>query len=477
MAFRGVSFSIAGTLTLRAHAEIVSLITTQGGEFHDTATAKTTFIISSEEMASVMTNPYKLQFMPDLEKQVKTANMYGLPIVDAEFIDKSIAAQKKVDHTPFLIPGFAVDVESKYKINEQAKSDLDKRVQDLIKILFDQNEMSRSLVDLGLDVRKMSLITEGKIKDAYKILKETEENLQPTSTQTPQQHQAKLKQISDRFYALIPTTDTSVIKTIDSIKEKSSLLATLTDIEIAQRLMKQAPEDLNMNPVDVNYRKLRAKIVPLEHYRAEFAMIKNMLENTQSGEFPFKVEIEDVFEIEREGERERFKDYARLPHHRLLWHGSRLTNYIGIVSQGLRIAPPEAPVTGYFLGKGIYFADMVSVSGQYCHAKPEQPYGLLLLSDVALGRAFQLAHGKYIGKEDLDGAGFHSVKCWGTKGPDPGYDIISPDGLIVSTGKEGKTGVPVSELIHNEIVVYDPAQVLLRYLLKVKFTIVEKKYV
>ena len=36
----------------------------------------------------------------------------------------------------------------------------------------------------------------------------------------------------------------------------------------------------------------------------------------------------------------------------LLWHGSRLTNFVGILSQGLRIAPPEAPVTGYMFGKG-----------------------------------------------------------------------------------------------------------------------------
>jgi len=43
---------------------------------------------------------------------------------------------------------------------------------------------------------------------------------------------------------------------------------------------------------------------------------------------------------------------------RLLWHGSRATNFGGILSQGLRIAPPEAPVSGYMFGKGIYLADM-----------------------------------------------------------------------------------------------------------------------
>ena len=42
----------------------------------------------------------------------------------------------------------------------------------------------------------------------------------------------------------------------------------------------------------------------------------------------------------------------------LLWHGSRTTNFAGILQQGLRIAPPEAPVNGYMFGKGVYFADV-----------------------------------------------------------------------------------------------------------------------
>eukprot|EP00961_Rhodomonas_salina_P285641 3860090-Rhodomonas_salina.1 len=38
--------------------------------------------------------------------------------------------------------------------------------------------------------------------------------------------------------------------------------------------------------------------------------------------------------------------------------------------QGLRIAPPEAPVTGYMFGKGVYFADMVSKSANYWYVGP-----------------------------------------------------------------------------------------------------------
>lgn len=66
----------------------------------------------------------------------------------------------------------------------------------------------------------------------------------------------------------------------------------------------------------------------------------------------------------------------------LLWHGSRLTNWCGILSSGLRIAPPEAPVTGYMFGKGLYFADSFSKSANYCFATQKNNRGLMLLCEV-----------------------------------------------------------------------------------------------
>lgn len=51
-----------------------------------------------------------------------------------------------------------------------------------------------------------------------------------------------------------------------------------------------------------------------------------------------------IFKIAREGEHQRYRPFEELHNRQLLWHGSRATNYAGILSQGLRIAPPEAPV-------------------------------------------------------------------------------------------------------------------------------------
>ena len=77
-------------------------------------------------------------------------------------------------------------------------------------------------------------------------------------------------------------------------------------------------------------------------------------------------QVQDIFRIERKGEEERFQQspYAKVKGNdrRLLWHGSRVTNYGGILSQGLRIAPPEAPVNGYAFGKGVYLVRTIFIS-------------------------------------------------------------------------------------------------------------------
>ena len=67
----------------------------------------------------------------------------------------------------------------------------------------------------------------------------------------------------------------------------------------------------------------------------------------------------------------------------LLWRGSRITNFVGILSQGLRIAPPEAPVSGYLFGKGIYLADLAEKSIHYCRSHGS-PKALILLIEVTI---------------------------------------------------------------------------------------------
>lgn len=60
----------------------------------------------------------------------------------------------------------------------------------------------------------------------------------------------------------------------------------------------------------------------------------------------YTLELLELFSCRKETEYERFKNVGNCM---LLWHGSRMSNWAGILSQGLRIAPPEAPSTGYMV--------------------------------------------------------------------------------------------------------------------------------
>jgi hypothetical protein len=59
------------------------------------------------------------------------------------------------------------------------------------------------------------------------------------------------------------------------------------------------------------------------------------------------LDIEQIYTLERAEEAGRRLGGDGKKKTMLLWHGSRMSNFIGILSQGLRIAPPEAPATGY----------------------------------------------------------------------------------------------------------------------------------
>ncbi|XP_077341983.1 poly [ADP-ribose] polymerase 1-like [Lithobates pipiens] len=116
-------------------------------------------------------------------------------------------------------------------------------------------------------------------------------------------------------------------------------------------------------------------------------------------------------------------------------------------------------------GKGVYFADMVSKSANYCHTTPSNPTGLILLGEVALGSMYELKAASHITKLPK---GKHSVKGLGRTAPDPAA-TVQLDGVDVPLGKGMSTNINDTSLMYNEYIVYDIAQVNLKYLLKLKF--------
>jgi len=237
----------------------------------------------------------------------------------------------------------------------------------------------------------------------------------------------------------------------------------LIDIEVATSLLKQDPTSASQgkSAIDQSYDKLKCKIEPVDPSSEEYAMIAKYVKNTHEKETP---KIIDVFRVDREGEEERYTKGGKSSGNRqLLWHGSRLTNFVGIISQGLRIAPPEAPVSGYRFGKGVYFADMMSLSSRYCRTQTKDEHFCMLLGDVAMGKAAELARDTYMEKPL---SGYDSSLALGTVNPDPS-DTGDFNGAAVPFGKIVKNGRKNVSCYENQMIVYNVNQCCLKYLLRV----------
>ncbi|XP_049724171.1 poly [ADP-ribose] polymerase 1 [Elephas maximus indicus] len=354
----------------------------------------------------------------------------------------------------------------KLTVNPGTKSKLPKPVQELIKMIFDVESMKKAMVEYEIDLQKMPLgkLSKRQIQAAYSILSEVQQALSQGSSDS------QILDLSNRFYTLIPhdfgMKKPPLLNNADSVQAKVEMLDNLLDIEVAYSLLRGGSEDSSKDPIDVNYEKLKTEIKVVDRDSEEAEIIRKYVKNTHATTHnAYDLEVVDIFKIEREGENQRYKPFRQLHNRQLLWHGSRTTNFAGILSQGLRIAPPEAPVTGYMFGKGIYFADMVSKSANYCHTSQGDPIGLILLGEVALGNMYELKHASHISKLPK---GKHSVKGLGKTTPDPSASITL-DGVEVPLGTGISSGVNDTSLLYNEYIIYDIAQVNLKYLLKLKF--------
>ncbi|KAG1934883.1 poly [ADP-ribose] polymerase [Pimephales promelas] len=349
----------------------------------------------------------------------------------------------------------------------QKPCQLNCKVQSLLELICDLKAMEEYVLEMKFDTKKAPLgkLTTEQIKAGYASLKKIEECLKRKNSHK------ELLDACNQFYTRIPhdfgLKTPPIIRSEDELKEKIALLEALSDIQIAVKMV-QSSVQTDEHPLDRHYRSLQCRLEPLDSHCNEYKIIEKYLQSTHAPTHTdYTMTILDVFAVEREGEKDNFK--SDLENKMLLWHGSRLTNWVGILSQGLRVAPPEAPVTGYMFGKGIYFADMSSKSANYCFANQKNNQGLLLLSEVALGDSKELLDADY--SADQLSSGKHSTKGLGQTAPDPN-NYVALDGMSVPMGPSVKTGVGQKggySLLYNEYIVYNPAQVRMRYLLRVQF--------
>ncbi|KAF6175035.1 hypothetical protein GIB67_039583 [Kingdonia uniflora] len=319
---------------------------------------------------------------------------------------------------------------SKKRHPNSAKSLLAPPLAELMKMLFNVETYRAAMMEFEINLTEMPLgkLSKHNIQNGFEALTEIQNLLNSNSDASIKE--SLLISASNRFFTVIPSIHPHVIRDEEDFKLKVKMLEALQDIEIASRLVGFDAD--NDDTLDEKYEKLRCSIGPIPHDSDDYRLVEKYLLTTHAPTHTgWTLELEDVFTLEREGESDKFAPYReKLQNKMLLWH------------------------------------DMVSKSAQYCFTDKNNPVGLMLLSEVALGEVYELKKSAYIEKLP---EGKHSTKGLGKMIPQPSEYMKWTEEVVVPCGKPVPSKIKASELMYNEYIVYDTSQVKMQFLLKVRF--------
>jgi poly [ADP-ribose] polymerase 2/3/4 len=252
--------------------------------------------------------------------------------------------------------------------------------------------------------------------------------------------------LSGDFYTTIPhrvgrtraAVEAAVINTLPEFEQKQETLQLMRD-------MLQVNGDKSVlfdTQIDAKYDALKCKVVALDKGSSVFEELRDHVLKSQVKSKSIKVT--NVFTLARDLEHTAFND--TIGNQRLLFHGSRIKNWVGILSRGILL--PKIVVSmgvtrtdAGWLGSGLYFGDASCTSAFYTTAG-KRGTRMMAVARVALGKMKEYTRITY-----------------GITEPPPGYDSCH--------GVRNKPGTP-SQFADDEYVIYSMNQQRLEYL--VEFT-------
>lgn len=207
-----------------------------------------------------------------------------------------------------------------------------------MKLIFNQDYFNDTLASLDYDTNKMPLgkLSKRTLLRGYEVLKELAALVQNTNT-APVGNTwiAAVTDLSNTYLSLIPHAfgirRAPILQDMVLIKKEIDLLETLTDMQLANDIMKLAKGKKNAdgqsNVMDRQYEALgMQEMTPLDLKSMEASELSTYLNRSTGATHHMQYKVQDIFRIERQGENGRFAN-VKNSDRRLLWHGSRATNF------------------------------------------------------------------------------------------------------------------------------------------------------
>lgn len=349
---------------------------------------------------------------------------------------------------------------SKVALAEAAKRDLlgdkatDKTASVLVRLVERLTEMNRHQIvaasngqikidETGLITTPLGLVTASTIEEARVLLTKMENSVSKKSFQTK-----TFIENLEEYLTLIPQKVPSkrgwyetFFTDFSSLTAQNSLL---DQLEGSLDLYKQKEKDIlkQMNDKSkINDTVFTTKLSIVEDPKVIAKIEKFYNDNKNSRHVSAHLKLKNVFEVKHDEFENRFLERCKkVSNIKMLWHGTRAFNVLSIFKGGLIIPKSGGSyhITGRMFGDGVYFSDQSTKSLNYSYGywgggKVDENC-FMFLADVAMGK-------EYIPD------GYHSGRSYPVKG----YDSVF--------AKAGHGGV-----LNNEMIVYDLAQINLRYL-------------
>ncbi|MBI5513778.1 MAG: WGR domain-containing protein [Deltaproteobacteria bacterium] len=327
------------------------------------------------------------------------------------------------------------------------RSELQPALAALVKYLYDEatealtTTVQAKITAEGIET-PLGVLTIGQIEKGEAILDELYDHFKKKTAS-----RAMMESLSSDFYTMIPhrigrsraMVDAAVIDTLEEFHQKQETLQLMKD-------MLQVNGDkgtvLYDSQLDGKYDALKCELGPLERTNPTWQEVADLVQKSQLR--TRTIRVQSVYSVKRPVEHAAFA--AGVPNQRLLFHGSRIKNWVGILSRGILL--PKIVVSlgvnrtdAGWLGSGIYFGDASCTSAGY--TSPGRPgTRFLAVTRVALGNVKDFTKITY--GLSAPPAGFHS--CHGVR---------------------ARPGV-TSQFADDEYVIYDSRQQRLEYLVEFK---------
>ncbi len=332
-----------------------------------------------------------------------------------------------------------VDAKTIAKIAEQGKdrpapqaSKLEPLVQGLIAYIYAEatnaltTTVAAKITANGIET-PLGVLTLGQIERGEAILQQLYGVFKNDQT-----NHSEMERLSGEFYTCIPhrigrtraAVDQAVISTLESFEQKQETLQLMKDM-----LSVNGDSSVLFDAkADAQYDALRCAVTAMDPTSQQFKELSGYVLASQIKSK--NIRIHNIYRLARQDEWSGFD--TKVGNERMLFHGSRIKNWVGLLSRGILL--PKIVVSmgvnrtdAGWLGNGIYFGDAACTSSFYTTAG-KKGTRLMAIARVALGKMKD-----------------YSKITYGLDGPPPGFD---------STHGVRNTARTPSQFQDDEFVVY-----------------------